>query len=269
MGTRIGIIAGSGAFALQAVESAKALGYVCFVAGIRGEALPELKFEAEEFEWVGPAEPAKLAAFFKNQDVRKVVFVGKVEPKAIYRADAQDQISAGLLGELKDRSPANLLEALVRYLGSQGLEVTDPNFLYKPFFCAEGVLSTTVPTGRVLDDVAFGWGLARQIADREIGQTLLVKDKAVVAVEAMEGTDETIRRAGRVAGKGLTAIKVGRTNQDRRIDVPAVGLDTLRNLVKVGAAALCFEADKVLFFQREASLAIADANGISVFAKKG
>jgi len=110
--------------------------------------------------------------------------------------------------------------------------------------------------------------LARSIADLDIGQTIVVKDKAIVAVEAMEGTDETIRRAGRLAGPGIVAIKVGRTRQDMRIDVPAVGLETMRVLVAVHGAALVFEAGRVPFFQKEEALALADANGIAVLARE-
>jgi hypothetical protein len=119
-----------------------------------------------------------------------------------------------------------------------------------------------------MEDIEFGWAQAKVVADLDIGQTVVVKDKAIVAVEGMEGTDETIKRAGRLAGEGVVAIKVGRTQQDMRIDVPAVGLETMRSLAIVRAAALSFEAQKVLFFDKEEALALADANRISVIAKE-
>jgi hypothetical protein len=268
MGPRIGIIAGSGRFALQALEGAKSQGYACVVAGIRGEALPELKVAADAFEWVGPTELDKLLTFFKSQGVAETVFVGKVEPRTLVRRDGLDEGLARLLSQMKDRTPTAVLRTLIEVLTAHGIRVKDPSFLLEPFFCPPGQLSAAAPTPAVQEDAAFGWTLARAIADLDIGQTIVVKDKAIVAVEGMEGTDETIRRAGRLAGEGIVVVKACRSRQDMRIDMPAVGLETLKNLVAARAAALVFEAGRIPFFQKDEALALADANGIAVLARE-
>lgn len=253
---------------MQALEMAKSQGYACIVAGIRGEALPELKLKADAFEWVGPAELVKLLTFFKSQDVRETVLAGKVEPRVLFQKESHDEALSLLLAQVKDKTPSSVIQSLIGYLTSQGIAVKDPGFLLEAYFCPEGVLTQTPPSQRIMEDIAFGWAQAKVVADLDIGQTVVVKDKAIVAVEGMEGTDETIKRAGRLAGEGVVAIKVGRTQQDMRIDVPAVGLETMRSLAIVRAAALSFEAQKVLFFDKEEALALADANRISVIAKE-
>jgi DUF1009 family protein len=267
MGRRIGLIAGSGRFPLQALAGARAGGYDCVVAGIRGEAAPELKAAADAFEWVGPAELDKLVSFFKSHGVEDIVLVGKVEPRTLLRRDLRDEDLARLLAQMKDRTPTTVLRSLFELLTAQGLRVMDPSFLLVPYLAAPGRLSRTEPAPAVLADADFGWRLARAAADLEIGQTVAVKDGTIVAVEGMEGTDEAIRRAGRLAGEGIVVVKAARSRQDMRVDVPAVGLETVRTLVGVRGAALVFEASAVPFFQREEALALADANGLAVLAR--
>jgi DUF1009 family protein len=155
MGLRIGIIAGSGRFPLQALAGAKVLGYSCVVAGIRGEALPELKVEAEAFEWVGPTELDKLVTFFRAQGVTEIVLVGKVEPRTLLRKDVKDEALARLLSGMKDRTPTAVLRSLIEFLTTQGIRVMDPSFLLAPFLCPPGRLSKAEPSPAVLGDA--GW----------------------------------------------------------------------------------------------------------------
>jgi hypothetical protein len=267
MGQRLGIIAGAGEFPRQAIADARREGYHCIVAGIRGAAEESLKREADAFAWIGPAEIGRLVTFFKAQDVREAVLLGKVEHRTIFRPDLQEPDVAALLNVLPDRTPTTLLRSLIAYLGTQGITVKDPSFLLRAYFCPPGVLGRTEPSAAVLADIAFGWPLARQLADLDIGQTLVVKDRAVAGVESLEGTNETIARSGRLAGPGVVVLKVGRTGQDMRLDVPAVGLETLRALVRVRAAALAFEAATMPFFQKDEALTMAEANGIAVIAR--
>jgi len=267
MGPRIGIIAGAGQFPLRALEMAKTRGYTCVVAGIRGETLPELKLRADAFEWFGREDMVKLLAFFKSQDVGETVLVGKVEPRILFQKESQDEALSRILARAKDRRPTSVLNSFIGFLASQGIAVKDPGFLLEPYFCPEGVLTRSPLSPQILEEIEFGWAQAKVVADLDIGQTVIVKDKAIVAVEALDGTDETIARAGRLAGEAVVAIKVGRTDQDMRIDVPAVGLETLKSLAKVRAAALVFEAFKVLFFEKEEALALAEANKIAVVAR--
>ncbi|MGA2586971.1 MAG: UDP-2,3-diacylglucosamine diphosphatase LpxI [Candidatus Aminicenantales bacterium] len=268
MESRIGIIAGSGRFPLQALDMARDRGLTCVVAAIRGEAAPELEPKADAFAWFGTAELVKLIAFFKERNVREIILVGKVEPRTLFRKDLHDEVLARLLAQAKDETSTSVLESLIEFLGTQGIVVLDPSFFLEPYFCGEGVLTRIAPSPEILKDIEFGWTRAKSVADLDIGQTLVVKNKAIVAVEDAEGTDETIKRAGRLAGEGAVVLKVGRTRQDMRIDVPAVGLKTMKGLVGIRAAALAIEARNVLFFQKGESLEMADANGITVVAGK-
>jgi DUF1009 family protein len=268
MGTRIGIIAGSGGFPLEALEGAKRLGYACVVAGLRGEAVADLEIKAPVFEWFEIGEIQKLVSFFQKQDVREVVMIGKVDPRATYKRPALDDSAGMLLTKVRDKTPTSLLKAFIEFLEGQGLSVKNPSFLIQSHFCPEGVLTDAPPAPDVLGDIDFGWKIAKTIADLDLGQTVVIKDKAVVAVEGMEGTDETIKRGGRLAGKGIVVVKVGRSVQDMRIDLPAAGIETLRNLVRVKAAAFCIEADKVPLFQKDEVIALAKANGVAIIVKK-
>ena len=134
-------------------------------------------------------------------------------------------------------------------------------------FCDAGLLTEAKPKEGLKADMEFGWTAARKIADLDIGQTVVVKDKAVVAVEGMEGTDEAIKRGGLLAGEGTTVVKVSRTHQDPRVDLPAVGLNTIKSMLEARSAALCVEANRVAFFQRQDALALANANNIVILAK--
>jgi len=268
MGSRIGLIVGGGDFPLYALAEAKKRGFFCVVAGLRGVAEPELESKADAFEWFGPEELDKLVSFLKSRDVRDMVLVGKVEHRTIFQHDLQTEAIAPLLARIPNQSPSSLIQALIGYLTLQGFTVLDPTFFLAPFFCPEGLLGRVAPSEDILNDMAFGWPLAKSLADLDIGQTLIVKDRAVVAVEGMEGTDEAIRRGARLAGSGLIVLKVGRTGQDMRIDVPAVGLKTMRILVQAHAAALVIEAGKVPFFQKDEALALAEAEGLVVIVKR-
>jgi hypothetical protein len=262
------LIAGGGDFPLQALGEAKKQGYVCVVAGMRGAAAPELKRDADAFEWFGPTELEKLVSFLKSREVRDAVLVGKVEHRTIFRKDLQDEAVARLPARISDQSPSSVLKTLIDYLTLHGLNVLDPAIFLAPFLCPEGRLGSVAASEAVLAEAAFGWPLAKALADLDIGQTMIVKGRAVVAVEGMEGTDETIRRGARLAGEGVVVLKVGRTRQDMRIDVPAVGLETMRTLVQARAVALVIETGNVPFFQKDEALALAEAEGIAVIVKR-
>jgi DUF1009 family protein len=254
MGERIGLIAGAGESPLLALEEAVRQGLECAVAGIRGEASPDLKARTEAFEWIGLTELDKLVSFFKGQSVRRAVMAGAIDPRAVLQPkETMDDALFQLIAQIRDKTPTWLIQSLIDYLGAQGITVVDPSFLLQPYFCPAGILSSAPPTPAILEDIEFGWERARRLADEDIGQTLIVKERAVVAVEGMEGTDEALKRAGRL---------------DPRIDIPAVGLETLRGLVRIRAAALCFEAGRMPFFQKNEALALADANGLAVLAKR-
>jgi hypothetical protein len=246
----------------------KKQGMIPVVAAVEGEASPRLEKAAAVFRWFKPGKLSGAASFFLENGAREVVMLGKVQPNAVFRPDNFDEAAWDTLQGLADKSPFSLLGAAVAFLEGRGLQVLPPRAVLEPQFCREGVLTAVAPTAAQLADIDFGLGLARRFADLEIGQTLVIKDRAVVAVEGMEGTDETIKRGGRLAGPGFIAVKAGRTSQDLRLDVPAVGLDTVRTLVRAGGGALGIDALKVAFFQKEEALALAQARGVAIVVRK-
>ncbi|MBM3296137.1 MAG: LpxI family protein [Candidatus Aminicenantes bacterium] len=267
MGPRIGLIAGSGELPLLALDEAARRGWECLVAGVRGEASPDLEGRAAAFFWLDPGRPEEAVRFFKEGGADGVLLAGKVAAGAYFRRADREDGSGEWLEKASDGRPASLIRTFIRFLEDRGLRVMDPGPFLAPFFCPEGVLTVARPSTAMERDAALGWTIARRMADLDIGQTVVVKDLAVAAVEAAEGTDAAIRRAGDLAGPGTVAVKVSRTRQDLRVDVPGVGLSTIRALIETGASALCLEAGRVAFFQRERAVELADQNGLVLFAR--
>lgn len=268
MGKRIGIIAGSGRSVPLAISEMRRSGLSCVVAGIRGEADPHLRKEADVFQWFRLGEAAKVISFFKKHRALEVMMAGKVRINSIFRKENFDAASWHFLDSIKEKSPTALLRAVIDYMEAQGLNVVDSFSFLKPYFCKAGVLTKSRPSSALLGDIDFGLKIARRLADLDIGQSLVVKNKAVVAVEGMEGTDQTILRGGKLAGKGFAAVKAARTAQDMRLDVPAVGLDTLKSLIRAGGAALGVEASRVAFFQKEEAVSLANSHGVAIIVRK-
>lgn len=248
----------------HAVSGLRGRGYNPFILGIEGETRPGVKRHAEVFAVVKPGEVGKAVAFFKSHEISAILFLGKVRPEVIFRPDLMNGTARKLLSRVKERSATGILQVLFRFLEAGGFEVLDPALILKPYFCRPGVLTRKRPSPEGLKDIDFGLKMARRAADLEIGQTLVVKGRSVVAVEGIEGTDQTIRRGARLAGPGFVVVKAGRSAQDTRFDVPAVGLETVRALVRGGGGALALEAGKVAFFQREKAVAMADSHGVAV-----
>ncbi|HQH45571.1 MAG TPA: UDP-2,3-diacylglucosamine diphosphatase LpxI, partial [Candidatus Aminicenantes bacterium] len=198
----------------------------------------------------------------------EAVMFGKIEHRLIFGETLGNGAIRALAAALPDHSPSTLLRALIEYLGAAGIAVCDPSRFLEPYGCPEGVLVPAAAPEAVETETAFGWPLVRTLADLDIGQTLVVKDRAVVAVEGMEGTDETVRRAAALAGPGVVVLKAARTRQDPRVDLPMVGLETVRTLVEARAAALVVEAGRVPFFQREEARAAAAAGGVALIGRR-
>lgn len=268
MGNQLGLIAGSGEFPFLVLKEAQKAGYECIIAAIKGEAEASLQEKVEVFEWFDVDEISNLISFFKSSGVSQAVFAGKVDHRIIYKKPKSGKNFLSLQAQGKNRTPTPLLEVVIGHLAKEGIEIKNPMLFLSSSLCEEGVLTETKPSRSQQEDIAFGWKIAKSLADLDIGQTVIVKDKAVVAVEGIEGTDEAIIRAGKLAGEGTVVVKVTRTTQDFRIDLPAVGLNTLKSLVEAGSKVLCFEAQKMPFFQKEEALSLANVNRISIIAKK-
>ena len=269
MGPRIGLIAGAGEFPLSVLEETRRRGLFGVVLAVAEGTPAGLESLAGAWKRTGSGRVEEALAFFRENGVRDIIFAGKIDPADLFRPATQDETARRAMAALPDRRPATLIRAAIDLLASQGFRVVDPAPVLEDLMCPEGTLTGSGPSERALADIAFGWPLARAIADQDIGQTLVVKDGTVVAVEGLEGTDEAIRRAGRLAGPGTVGLKVGRTAQDLRIDLPAVGLATVRSLVEARASALCLEAGRVVFFQRSEALALAGSAGLAVVGQRG
>lgn len=268
MGDRLGIIAGAGEFPLLAAAEAGARGFECVIAAIRGEADDRLRDRSGIVEWFEAGEISRLSGFLKSHAVSGVLIAGKIRQEAVFRPERLDAAASFLLGQAGGKSPVRLIAALIEFLEGQGLPVLDPTPFLNTYFCSPGTLTRTKPNHRVLMDIEYGLSIAGALADLDVGQTVVVKDRAVIAIEGIEGTDRAIIRGGELAGPGTVVIKTGRSRQDPRIDLPAVGLETVRALVGAGAGALAFEAEKLPFFQREAAVALADGSRIVIVAKE-
>jgi len=268
MGRRIGIIAGSGLFPLVALEEAQKRGYTCAVAGLKEETEVDLEDKADEFDWIEKGNILKLVSFFKENRVNEVLMTGKVDHRRIFQKDKLDKSFSPLLDQMEEKSPTGIIKVIVDFMSKEGIQVIDPSPFLGSYFCQEGVMTETKPSPEIEEEIKFGFRIAKKIADLDIGQTVIVKDKAVVAVEGIEGTDEAIKRGGKLGGEGFVVVKVSRSHQDRRIDLPAVGLSTVRAIAGAGGKALCVEAGEVLFFQRKEAISLANAGKILIMAEK-
>jgi len=262
-----GMIAGSGRFPFFLLEEIEKQGDRCIVAGIKGEADQAIMRAAETFEVFSITQIEEMIAFFHSFNIREAFFAGKIEHTQIFQKEIFD---SGLLLKnwVGDRSPVALIQKVIDLLAENGIEIMDPSSMLLSKICKEGLLSKAEPHEAMMKDIEFGWIKAKHLADHDIGQTIIVKDLAVVAVEGMEGTDKTIQRGGELAGKGTVVVKVCRTHQDNRIDLPAVGLTTIQNIVDAESSTLCIEADLMPFFQKSEALEIADKHGIVILARK-
>ena len=267
MGRRLGILAGAGAFPRLAAAQARREGDRVVVAAVRGEADPALIADAEVHEWIEAGDLARTLAFFKREGTSELLLAGKIDPRILLlRPEGLDATARDIVRQLADLGPRSVLSVLVGFLSSQGIRVLDPTPFLKGFFCAPGVLTRTAPNEEVLADIDFARPKARALADLDVGQTVTVKNRLIIAVEGVEGTDRTILRAGELAGPGIVVVKVARTRQDPRLDLPAVGLETVRSLVRARGRALWFEAAAMPFFERDEAVALADASAVAVVA---
>lgn len=267
MGNRLGIIAFSNGVPSLIHENALDKGYTCFVAAIEGQAQRSALEDVELIRWFDVEDVQGVVSYFKTNGVSEVVFAGKIDPRIIYEKNRFDAIARRALDSGADKRPSSLIERVILFFETHSLSVIDPTPFLISFFCEKGILTQAQQSEEMESDIAFGWKIARSIADLDIGQTVIVKDGAVVAVEGMEGTDEAIKRGGRLAGSGTTVVKVARKSQDPRIDLPAVGLMTVKSLIAAESSALCFEAGKMPFFQRQEAVSLAEAHHIAIIAR--
>jgi DUF1009 family protein len=267
-GEVLGLIAGQGVFPLEVARTAQRRGVRVACVALRDQTRPEIEGAVESITWIYPGEVGAGIAALRAAGVREVVMAGKdsksdrfQNPDAL-RLDAN---AAGLIGGLADRKDDTILGKLADFLETLGLRLLPQYALTPELLAEEGVLTRARPTEAQRADIAFGFPIAKTIGDLDIGQTVVVKDRAVLAVEAIEGTDDAIRRAGAIAA-GACAVKVAKPSQDPRFDVPTIGPGTVAVLAEARIAVLAIEAGATVVLERDAVVREADRHGIAIVA---
>ncbi len=262
-----GLIAGNGRFPFLVLQGARSQGIEMAVIALKEEASPELEKLAKRLHWVSLGELSKAISLMQQEGVKRVVMAGQVKHNKIFSAIRPDWKLAKLLFSLPKKNTDSLIGAVAKVLGEEGIQLVDSTQFLKPLLPDVGVLTSRAPNELETADMAYGLEVARHIASMDIGQTVVIADRACVAVEAMEGTDETIARAARFAeGNSLVVVKVSKPKQDMRFDVPVVGLPTVEAMKKAGATALAIDAARTLLFDRATLIELADAAGIAIQA---
>jgi DUF1009 family protein len=260
-----GLIAGNGRFPFLILEAARARNLRMVVAAIREETSPEIEAMGYPVHWLGLGQLGKLIRLFKESGVKKAIMAGQVKHVQVFGSSIPDLAMIRMLARLKQKTTDALIGGVAATLAAEGITLIDSTELLKAHMAPEGRWTRRGLDGREQADVDFGRPIALQIARMDIGQTIVVREKAVVAVEAMEGTDAAIRRAGELAGRtNLTVIKVSKPKQDMRFDVPVVGVPTVRTMIESGATALVLDAHRTLVLDREELIRLADQNRIAI-----
>ncbi len=262
-----GLIAGNGRFPFLVLEGARSQGIEMAVIALKEEAAPELERSAKRLHWVSLGELSKAIDLMHQEGVTQAVMAGQVKHNKIFSAIRPDWKLAKLLFSLPRKNTDALIGAVARVLEDEGIRLVDSTLFLKPLVPEAGVVTRRAPDACEAADIAYGLGVARQISAMDIGQTVVISDRACVAIEAMEGTDETIARAARIAGgKPLVVVKVSKPGQDMRYDVPVIGLPTIEHMKKAQATALAVDAGRTLLFDRIKLIELADAAGIAIQA---
>jgi DUF1009 family protein len=236
--------------------------------GFPGITNPDLEAAVSSMHWLQLGQLSALASALRQLKVDRVLLLGKVSKSLVLSGEvgfSPDDEARSLLARHRDRSDDGLLAVIARWLEEQGFELLDQGVALNSMVASEGSMTRHEPSERARADLASGWRVVEALGDCGVGQCVVMKEGAVLAVEAIEGTDETIRRAGRLGGPGATVIKALRAGQDRRLDLPAVGPDTIEVMIEAGAEALAIEAGAALILERERLLAEAEAAGIAVW----
>ena len=275
---KLGLIAGNGRFPFLVLEAARAQGLDVVVAAIREETWPEIEDRgAAAVHWLSLGDLSKLIETFKSEGVQRAIMAGQVKHKQIFSRIRPDWRLAKLLLSLRTRNTDALLGAVAKVLGDEGIMLENSTSFLEPLLAKPGVLTQRAPTDEERKNIDYGRDVARHLTHYDIGQTVVVAESACMAVEAMEGTDATIERAGEMMrslegeastlSRALTVIKIAKPDQDMRFDVPVIGVKTIEVMLAAGATCLALDAGKCLLLDGEAVLRAADAAKISIVAE--
>lgn len=261
---KYGLIAGNGQFPFLVIEGAKKEGKRIVVVAIKEETDKRIEEVADKVIWIGIGKLGKMISFFKKEGATKVLMAGQVKHIQIFSGALPDLKMLKMLWNLPQRNTDALIGGVADALEEEGIELIDSTYFTQDYLAQEGVLSKRKPNETEKGNIEYGLKIANEIARLDLGQTIVVRAKACVAVEAMEGTDAVIKRAGELAKGKLTVVKVAKPNQDMRFDVPVVGVPTIETMIEAGATCLCLNAKKTLIFEREKMLDLANKNKICV-----
>jgi hypothetical protein len=262
---RFAIIAGNGRFPFLVLEAARDQGIDPLVVAIKEETSPEIDGAAGAVHWLSLGEVSKLLELLSAERVTKVVLAGQVKHVQLYSKIKPDGLVSRVLQGLHRKNTDTLIGAFVRMIEGRGIQVVDSTLFLKPLLPEAGTLTRRSPDSSEQDDITLGRRIAKLIAGLDIGQTIVVADRACVAVEAMEGTDATIERAATLSnGRRLVVVKVSKPRQDMRFDVPVVGLKTIEVMRRSNASVLAVDAGKTLLFERQRLIEEANQAGIAI-----
>ena len=271
---RLGLIAGNGRFPFLVLDAARGAGHDVTVIALKEEAFPDLEALAARppsaaFHWISLGQLGTWISTLKAAGVTQAVMAGQVKHTKLFADIIPDMTALGVLMRLKARNTDAIISGVADALRAQGIELIDSTAFLTPLLARAGVLTRRSPTDGEQADLDFGYRIADAVAGLDIGQTIAVKSAAVVAVEAMEGTDAVIARAGQLAGAGVTVIKVAKPGQDMRFDVPVVGVSTIEAMKAAGGAVLSVDAGKTLMIEGDAVINAADEAGICIVGRAG
>lgn len=262
----VGLIAGNGKFPLIFAQEAKREGYEVIAVAHRGETVPEIETVADAVTWIYVGQLGKIIRTFQQAGVKQAVMAGGIRKVKLFGNFRPDLRGVSFLARMKSREDDDLLRGIAGELERDGIKIIESTFCLADIMPKIGTLTSHQPNAAQQRDVEIGFAAAKEIGRLGIGQTVVVKDGVIVAVEAIEGTDAAILRGGALAKHGCVVVKVSKPQQDLRFDVPAVGVDTIKSMAQVGAAVLAVEAEKTILIEKEALLAEAQRQGIAVLA---
>jgi len=263
----IGLIAGNREFPFLFARAARDQGYRIVAAGVVGDTSPFLCFSVDKFQYFNVGELKKLFEYFHRNSVSQVIMAGQVNQDNLFNPAVQlDEEFQAIYSALHDRKADTIFAAVADRLNKEGMALLDSTFLLKKYLAPRGTLTRRAPSESELKDIEFGLSIAKLVGGIDIGQTVVIKEKAIVAIEAMEGTDRAILRGGQIARTGAVVVKTSKPAQDNRFDVPVIGPRTIQTMARVKAACLAIEAGKTLIIDREKTVSFANKAKICLLA---
>lgn len=262
---RLGLIAGNRQYPLIFSQEAKRQGVYLVAVAFKGETCPRLRHYVDEIHWIKVGQLEELISVFKSKGIKSAVMIGQITPTRLFKRINLDKKAQKILSSVNQMSAETIFSRIADELALEGIELKDARLFLDNLLAKYGPITSLVPNDLEMQDVNFGKEIARNLANLNIGQTIVVKNKTVVAVEGIEGTDNTIMRGGRIAKGDIVVVKVSKPNQDMRFDVPIVGPRTIRIIKKAGSGVLALESGRVIILEKEKTIKLAERCGVKVF----